>query len=121
MNKTLKQHSTKCPKITTATEDCTCDGYHTFDELYDHRIALFIALSKKWERDISVWRSKLHADGSNFDDWFILGIDKREERQITYHLPIDKWDDCDYAETLDKAPEWDGHTSDDVLERIKNL
>ena len=99
----------------------TSDGYHTFKELYEHRITLYIALCRQWERDISVWRSKLHSDGSSFDGWFILGIDKRKDRQITYHLPNDKWGDTSFAETLEKAPEFDGHTSADVLKRISNL
>lgn len=41
--------------------------------------------------------------------------------QITYHLPIDRWEECSFAETLDKAPKWDGHTSADVITRLKNL
>jgi hypothetical protein len=45
------------------------DGYHTFSELYDHRITLFIALcriskgrgpSGRWSQ---LWRSKRHSDG----------------------------------------------------------
>jgi len=102
------------------TED-TSDGFHTFKELYEHRITLYIALCRQWEPDISVWRSTLHSDGSSFEGWFILGIDKRKGEQITYHLPNGKWDDTSFAETLEKAPEFDGHTSADVLKRISNL
>jgi len=97
------------------------DGYHTFDELYEHRVALFIALSKKCSKDISVWRSKLHSDGSKYWGWFIIGIDKRKGRQITYHLPEEKWEETNFAEELEKAPEYDGHTPEDVLERLKKL
>lgn len=105
------------------------DGYHTFDELYEHRITLFIALCKKlgevgdynYEKDFNVWRSKIHSDGSSFDGWFVLGVGKGKGNQITYHLPMDKWEDCYFAEILDKAPEFDGHTSADVLERLKSL
>ena len=97
------------------------DGYHTFGELYEHRITLFIALCKRYERDISVWRSKLHSDGTSFDGWFVLGIDKREGRQITYHLPIEKWEETNFAEDLNKAPEFDGHKAQDVLNRLANL
>lgn len=96
------------------------DGYHTFDELYDHRITLYIALCRKI-RDADVWRSKLHSDGSNYEGWFILGINKFEGNQITYHIPLERWIETDFAETLEQAPEFDGHTSQDVLERIKNL
>jgi len=38
------------------------DGYHTFDELYDHRITLFIALCRFVDNRVfiggEVWRSK---------------------------------------------------------------
>lgn len=107
------------------------DGYHTFGELYEHRITLFIALCKLMEQysDIvngydpspkPVWKSKAHSDGSVWEGWFILGMGKNRNGQITYHLPISKWDECNF-EILEKAPEWDGHTSADVLERLKNL
>lgn len=103
------------------------DGYHTIQELYDHRIALFIALCRAKTnhfldgQDVNPWRSKLHSDGSSIPDWFILGIGRDKGEQITYHLPMSRWDETDFAETLDRAPEWDGHTSADVLERLKTL
>ena len=107
------------------------DGYHTFDELYDHRITLFVALarlSRRQEMKIGefpgqpfVWRSKLHSDGSAFDGWYILGIGNFEGQQITYHLPMDRWEETDFAATLELAPKFDGHTSADVLERLKQL
>ncbi len=95
------------------------DGHHTFGELYEHRVMLFIKLCEL--TDLSSWKSKAHSDGSVWKDWFILGIFREKGKQITYHLPIAKWDECSFAETLDKAPEWDGHTSADVLKRLRNL
>lgn len=108
------------------------DGYHTFGELYDHRISLFIAVCKMhFAKFLSaetpanekrfVWRSKAHSDGSVWDGWFILGIGILPGEQITYHLPTSRWEECDCSISLDKAPEWDGHTSADVLERLKTL
>jgi hypothetical protein len=103
------------------------DGYHTFGELYDHRIEIFIALCKERFMNPSraylhgVWRSKAHSDGSVWEGWFILGIGEDNGEQITYHLPISRWDDCGFAETLGKSPEWDGHTSNDVLQRLQQL
>lgn len=111
------------------------DGYHTFDELYDHRITLYIALCRSinfrnevfksqgtvMTGEYAVWRSKKHSDGYMFDNQFILGIGKEKGKQMTYHLPYDRWDEVSFAQTLDIAPEFDGHTSQDVLERIKNL
>lgn len=104
------------------------DGYHTFEELYDHRITLFIALCKHLEElsleyghDSNVWRSKVNGDGTTWDGLFIMGIGKDKGKQITYHLPLSRWEETDFAETLDQAPEWDGHSSADVLERLKKL
>ena len=122
-----KQHAKKCPKL--YGQECTCDGYHTFEELYDHRITLFVVLCKKLAREnendprqgIDIWRSKLHHDGTSFEGWFILGFGKDAGRQITYHLPLSRWDETKFADTLERAPEFDVHTSDDVLERLKKL
>lgn len=97
------------------------DGYHTIGELYEHRVSLYIKLCKKLSFKEVVWRSKLHSDGSSFDGWFLLGIHKEKNEQITYHLPIERWNETDYAETLDQAPEFDGHTSSDVLDRLRLL
>ncbi len=68
-----------------------------------------------------MWRSKAHSDGTTYDGWFILGIAKAKGYQITYHLPMSEWENTEFAETLETAPEWDKHTSADVLERIKTL
>jgi hypothetical protein len=95
------------------------DGYHTFGELYEHRIVLFIALCRKLKKN--VWRSQTHSDGSRLEGWFILGIGYEQGEQITYHLPMSKWEETDFAETLDKSPEYDGHKSADVLQRLSRL
>jgi len=106
------------------------DGYHTFNELYDHRIELWITLCRMFVIHIngtgiyrSVWRTRLHSDGSYMEGWFVLGLGENGYYgpQITYHLPMSRWDDCKFATTLDKAPDWDGHTSEDVLKRLKKL
>lgn len=107
------------------------DGYHTMDELYDHRITLFIALAKQIthqpycdDNKFGVWRSKRHSDGElcfGTGTQYVLGIGKEKGSQITYHIPIERWDETPFAEELEKAPEWDGHTSNDVLSRLKEL
>jgi hypothetical protein len=112
------------------------DGYHTVSELYDHRITLFISLCRllkernyyyslqhgdKRGPTATIWRSKLHADGSTFEGWFILGIGTEKGQQITYHLPLSQWDECGFAETFERGPEFDGHSSADVLNRLKQL
>lgn len=113
-----------------ATDDIS-DGYHTFGELYNHRIALYMLLAKQiaypgrnevyCKGDNPVWKSKAHSDESIWEGWFILGIYKAKGQQITYHLPMSEWDKCYFAEELEKAPEWDGHTSEDVLVRLNSL
>jgi hypothetical protein len=106
------------------------DGYHSFGELYDHRITLYIALCEmmqqvdwwEWGKDMPViWRAMLHHDGTKYDGWFILGIGDKPGEQISYHLPIERWSETDFATTMVRAPKWDGHTPADVLERIKHL
>ena len=95
------------------------DGYHTFDELYEHRNRLFIALAKLINKN--VWRSKIHSDGTSYDNFFLLGIGKKNGEQITYHMPMTLWSETEFAETLEKAPKFDKHTSLDVLRRLKHL
>ena len=102
------------------------DGYHTFEELYDHRITLWIALCRVHAAVIReslnpVWRSTTHSDGSAIDGWFVLGMFRQMGHQITYHLPLSRWEETGFAVTLGKAPEFDGHTSADVIERIKRI
>lgn len=70
------------------------DGDHTFDELYAHRAELFLALCRIIEAeeggipgDAPVWRSRLHADGTMPDGWFIMGMHQEPGQQITYRLP----------------------------------
>ena len=105
------------------------DTYHTFGELYEHRIVNFMTICRliyhsliSSTNDVPTWISRKHSDGSEWKGWFILGIHTDKGKQITYHLPIEKWDECCmFAIPLDKAPEFDGHTSQDVLERLKQL
>lgn len=95
------------------------DGYHTFGELYEHRIELFIALCAR-NTDVA-WKSKLHHGGTSIEGWFIMGLYQVKGFQITYHLPMSYWDRCAFVLTLDRAPEWDGHTSADVIKRLREL
>lgn len=107
--------------MTTDPKDQS-DGYHTFRELYEHRYWLWIRLCES-ENDHceEVWRARLHSDGTMFKDSFVLGINTSPGKQMTYHLPLRLWEHCEFAYTLERAPEYDGHTSDDVLERLKRF
>lgn len=106
----------------------TSDGYHTFDELYAHRIRLWITVCSLVaghplycadDKDL-VWMSAKHSDDSVIDGWFVLGIGVEAGKQITYHLPNSYWAECAaFAVIRQAAPEFDGHTSSDVLKRMK--
>ena len=103
--------------------DQVSDGYHTFNELYEHRCRLFIALCHviHLRGDAKVWKSWKHCDLSTWNGWFIMGINFEDlEDQITYHLPARLWDTAEVPER-DHAMTWDGHTPGDVLERLLNL
>lgn len=88
------------------------DGYHTFNELYEHRHLLFLNLAR-FEK---AWKSLYHADGTMFEDMFIAGVEL-DSGVITYHLPIKYWRLCK-AIDLQNAPKWDGHTPQDVCNRL---
>ena len=92
------------------------DGYHTFNELYEHRHMLFANVVNQ---NLRAWKSRLHDDGTMFDGWFIAGI-QTNKGDITYHIPLEHWE-LFRCKELDKAPKWDGHTANDVINRLKIL
>lgn len=97
------------------------DGYHTFEELYEHRHALTLSLMKA--RPDLFWYSRRHNDGELcFGDgsWFILGAELPVAGGITYHLPMRLWDAATLtgATELEIGREWDGHTATDVANRL---
>jgi hypothetical protein len=93
----------------------TSDGYHTFKELYHHRAVLFSVVCSQFTD--KAWKSKLHYDGTMFDNMFIVGIDT-PNGQATYHYDIDPYWNIFNVRELKKSPEWDGHTSAEAIERI---
>ena len=95
------------------------DSYHSFQELYSHRIMLFICLMKQ-NKDIS-WKSRIHKDGSKFDvdGWFIAGM-KLPSGDITYHIPENFWELLIDINVLETEPDWDGHDSEEVIRRLNN-
>ena len=88
----------------------TSDGYHTYDELYYHRMMLFAVICNTYvERS---WKSWKHDDGTMFDDYFIVGIETKEGH-YTYHYHKDHWDLFKVTE-YEFAPKWDGHKPEDI-------
>lgn len=97
------------------------DGYHTFDELYHHRALLLAALINTPPWNNYAWKS-LHHHYSNDpmeEGMFIVGIDT-PFGQATYHYDLAYWSYFDCKE-LDRAPEYDGHNSEDAINRIFNM
>jgi hypothetical protein len=98
------------------------DGYHTFNELYEHRHALVLALMKAMPRHF--WFSRRHHDGElcfGDGEWFIVGAELPDSGTVTYHLPMRLWGlvEMTGAAELELGRPWDGHTANDVVHRLK--
>lgn len=114
-----------CKKIEELERRCsekitgeTSDGYHTFNELYYHRAVLFSAICRCFpERS---WKSRKHHDGTMYPGMFIVGIET-DDGQATYHYDIEPCWDMFPVKELEQAPEWDGHTPQQAIERIHNM
>ena len=96
----------------------TSDGYHTFSELYHHRAVLFSVIVKAFPE--RAWKARQHHDGTMYDGMFIVGIDT-PDGQATYHYDIDPYWEMFDCKDLERAPEWDGHTPAQAIERIGRL
>lgn len=96
----------------------TSDGYHTFNELYHHRAVLFSVIVKAFPD--RAWKSRKHHDGSMYDGMFIVGIET-PDGQATYHYDIKPYWYMFECKELEYAPEWDGHTSAQAIDRIGQL
>lgn len=101
LNSSIKQLSSKSD---------ISDGYHTFGELYHHRMVLFSIICNTYKD--RAWKSKLHHDGTMYDNYFIVGV-TTDEGDYTYHYHLDDWGRFDVKE-LEKAPVWDGHKPEDI-------
>lgn len=105
------------------------DGTHTYDELYEHRYVLYCAFTTfastyyaiplNTDSAFKCWKSAKHYDGTMYDDSFIAGF-SFNGKTGSYHLPLKYWDLCD-CEILENAPKFNGHTSNDTLELIKEI
>ena len=99
------------------------DGYHTFAELYEFRKLYNALLFNQWARlgKYNVVKSYRHSDGKfcfdSYKEWFIV-VAQTPFGQISNHYTSDKWDLFN-VESVDKAPEFDGHTTQDVIERMQ--
>ncbi len=109
MTKLINELIISAKNVGFSTKDIS-DKWHTFGDLYHHRMILTLCLVKLLP-DYS-WKSKLHHDGTMFEDSFIVGFNT-PKGQYSYHYDLEYWDMFD-VEKLDKAPEYDGHKPEDI-------
>jgi len=101
----------------------TNDGYHTFKELYEFRKVYNAILFNEWAKQdkYQVHKSKKHSDGEDCfgGGWFVV-VATLPSGDISNHYELKDWDlfQCEEREI---AKEWDGHTSQDVLNRLQAL
>ena len=75
------------------------DGYHSYNELYKHRMILFSIICNQ-NQEVA-WKSRLHHDGTMFDGYFIVGIDT-PQGQFTYHYQFGRVGGCLKSKSLKK-------------------
>jgi hypothetical protein len=101
----------------------TSDGYHTFNELYDYRRVYNAKLFNEWalREKYDVHKSWKHSDGNDCfgGGWFVV-VAELPTGQITNHYEAKYWDDFAIPEKP-TANKYDGHTPQEVLDRIAQL
>lgn len=111
------------PHATMQVEaDSVSDGFHTMDELYEHRMALNIALFNMWHRHIGedfvkVMKSRLHSDGTMFEGGYFIVMALTDHGQISYHYKLEHWNKFSIPE-VERTPPYDGHSPEDVIKRL---
>lgn len=114
------------------------DGYHTFNELYEFRKMYNAALFNEWAENLetssdfgqalfnvpkyNVHKSWRHSDGELCfgGGWFIVSA-MLPTGLISNHYKAEDWDLFKIPEVEKALYEFDGHTSEDVLNRLKKL
>ena len=117
INKEIKEHK---HEIDT---DLISDTWHTFGELYKHRSILYIKLCKELslKEDFWVFKTSKHDDESIMEGYFILGIKLPDNSYISYHMNIDNWALCDFAQEIEKSPIKRKYTSNDALTNLLKI
>ena len=105
-------------------DENTSDGYHTFKELYEFRKVYNAALFNEWAKsgNYFVHKSWKHHDGELCfgGGWFIV-VAVLPSGQISNHYEDKDWDLFKIPETPATMFEFDGHTPQDVLNRLQIL
>ena len=105
------------------TTGLVSDGNHTFDALYDQRMAynaaffVFAATNGMYD----VHKSRKHSDGELcFRGHFFVVCAELPTGQITQHYKTEDWDYFPIPER-ETANQWDGHAAGEGVTRLKNL
>lgn len=124
--------------LVSKEKELISDGFHSFKELYDFRMVYNAALFNEWGNKVfeigntgvtqinpySVHKSWKHYDGEwcfgKEKEWFIV-VAVLPTGQISNHYKAENWDLFKIPETEKALFEFDGHTSKNVLERLKSL
>tara|TARA_A100000172_G_C3044260_1_gene111890 strand:- start:74342 stop:74812 length:471 start_codon:yes stop_codon:yes gene_type:complete len=108
-------------------ENKISDGYHTFEELYEFRLVLQALLFNEWAKQgvYDVHKSWRHHDGEKcFSEskhtWFIV-VAITPDGQVTNHYKAKDWKKFKVPAVIKAKYEFDGHTPQDVLSRLKNM
>jgi hypothetical protein len=130
MSKTEKNEFTEIQKLIDSTSPDIrgnySDGFHTYNELYEFRKVYNAALFNEWGKyDIpsyDVHKSWKHNDGELCfgGGWFIV-VAVLPTGQISNHYKGEDWDLFKIPEVEKAKYTFDGHTSSDVLKRLKDL
>lgn len=109
--------STKTFKI---IEDDISDGYHTFDELYDHRNLLFLTWLVEERRNGGRFR-EVYWVRDHFPGWDLVATNVGQQ-QVSYHVSACYRDICAdwFTERTSLEDVFDGHTSSDVADRLRD-
>jgi len=102
--------------------DNLSDGYHTFAELYEARALYHAHAVRAWLSDgVQVVKSRRHHDGELCfgGGWFLVHADL-PSGQVSQHYPDEHWDLFRCPE-VDAPKKWDGHTTADVLNRLRAM
>lgn len=96
------------------------DGMHTFNELYDYRMAYNAMLVNQFAEQglYNCHKSKRHSDGEECfgGGWFIVNMEL-PTGQVSNHYPLEHWDKFK-CEERDIADPWDGHTPQVAYHRM---
>ena len=117
INKEIKDHDHEM------YTDLISDTCHTFKELYNHRSILYIKLCKElsMKKDFLVFKTKKHNDESIMEGYFILGVKLPDNSYISYHINIENWTLCEFAQEIKKSPIKGKYTSNDALTNLLKI